>query len=301
MQHIHRKLLLALTTLAVCLAYFAKCSAQTVPSTLKSADSVSEPAVNCVSVQAPLPVTQALRLACLRTPAAHDNISLQKAIIIGFVGGFVRRDDPNHPEVHFARFLSENYPSIRVEVFANHDGASALRSVLQFLDIDKDRSRLDPGKQQANIIIYGHSWGASQAVTLARQLGRLGVPVSLTIQVDSVRKPGQDDSTIPDNVSNAVNLYQTQGLIHGQSAIRAADPQRTNIIGNIHMTYERHEINCNNYPLLARVFNRGHHQIENDPHVWEEVESLIDAEVSSRSLSAEALRPSCQSDRCPAP
>jgi hypothetical protein len=110
--------------------------------------------------------------------------------------------------------------------------------------------------------------------------------VLLTIQVDSVSKPGQGDITIPPNVSHAVNFYQSSGLLHGHSEILAVDPERTNIIGNFHMTYKDHPVNCDKFPWFARVFTKPHIEIENDPRVWAEAASLIDAELSgSRSIA----------------
>ena len=79
-------------------------------------------------------------------------------------------------------------------------------------------------KQKARIVIFGHSWGASETVTLARKLERDGIPVLLTIQVDSVAKVGQNDSVIPANVGQAINFYQPDGIMHGRPQIRAADP-----------------------------------------------------------------------------
>ena len=59
------------------------------------------------------------------------------------------------------------------------------------------------------IIIYGHSWGASETIALARKLGHRNIPGLLTIQVDSIAKPRGRDAVIPPNVANAVNFYQT--------------------------------------------------------------------------------------------
>src|ERR1035437_7030920 len=84
-------------------------------------------------------VKAALGLVCLRERLGTRNIMLRNAIVIGFVGGFVRRDDLNHPEVQFAAYLRDSYPSIvHVEVFANHDGKRALRRVLELLGSDGD-------------------------------------------------------------------------------------------------------------------------------------------------------------------
>lgn len=231
----------------------------------------------------------ALRLVCLRDNSAGRNLAVQKAIIIGFVGGFVRSDDIRHPEVEFAAHLREIYPSaVHTEVFANHDGLHALQRVLALLHEDGTEGRSSRDKQPTTIIIYGHSWGGSQAVTLARELGQMGIPVSLIIQVDSVHKPGHEDAVIPPNVHNAVNFYQTRGLIHGRSRIRAADPERTRIVGNFLMSYQDRHINCDNYPWIARRLNRPHHEIENDPRVWEQIAAMIESELVQRIPPLEA-------------
>jgi hypothetical protein len=243
----------------------------------------------CQKSNADQSVQAALRLVCLRERLGAEDIALSNLMVIGFVGGFVRHDDVRHPEVRFAGLLREKYPSVvRAEVFSNHDGKKALRRVLLLLDTNRDGVLTDGEKVQASIIIYGHSWGGSQAVTLARQLGQKSVPVLLTIQVDSVQKPGHDDAVIPPNVRDAINFYQTKGLIHGRSSIRPADPSRTNIIGNVQMTYQDRRINCDNYPWIARHLNKPHHEIENDPLVWQQIASMIDNELSKSRAVVEA-------------
>lgn len=235
----------------------------------------------CQETFAPPSLKDALRQVCLRKPAAKIDSSIPETIIIGFVGGFVKRNDANHPEVQFAAYLRDRYASgIHVEVFSNHAGREAFRRVEQVLDTDRDGVLSAAEKRQARIIIYGHSWGASETVSFARELGRQHIPVLLTIQLDSIAKPGQRDSTIPTNVASAVNFYQSGGLLHGRSEILAADPTRTEIIGNFQMSYRKHPINCDNYPWLARTFNKPHHEIENDPRVWDQLASLIDSELS---------------------
>ncbi len=234
-----------------------------------------------------------LRLVCFRDNYGIRNMVVEKTIIIGFVGGFVRSSDIKHPEVQFAARLREAYPStVHAEVFANHDGKHALRRVLQLLSEDEVGVPTALQKDKASVIIYGHSWGASQAVTLARDLGRLDIPVSLAILVDSVHKPGHDDAVIPPNVRNFVNFYQTRGLIHGRSHIRASDPGRTKMIGNFRMLYEERHIDCGNYPWIARHLNKPHHEIENDPLVWEQITSMIDSELFKRNSVVEASSPS---------
>jgi hypothetical protein len=197
-------------------------------------------------------------------------------IVIGFVGGYVRHDNPVHGGVRVAAQLLKDYPSgVYVKVFENHSGEYAHREILRLLDTDHDGKLSPEEKQDARIIIYGHSWGASETVTLARKLQDDGIPVLLTIQVDSVAKSGEDDSLIPANVAQAVNFYQLNGFIHGRAEIRAADPSRTQIIGNYRFDYPSNPVRCHGYPWYAWIFEKPHIEIECDPAVLSRVASLI--------------------------
>jgi len=214
-----------------------------------------------------------------------------QTIVIGFVGGFVRHDDPVHSGVQLAARLREDYPSgVYVNTFENHQGEQAHREVLRLLDTDHDGALSADEKHNARVVIYGHSWGGSETVALANQLNRDGIPVLLTIQVDSVAKPGEDDSVIPANVEQAINFYQSDGLLHGRPAIRAADPPRTRILGNFRQDYAAKPIRCDAYPWWDRIFMKSHIEIECDPRVWKQVESLIRTKLPppTRVLSAPA-------------
>jgi hypothetical protein len=206
----------------------------------------------------------------------ETNLPAPAAIVIGFVGGRVRRDNAVHSEVQLANRLEHDYPSgVQVRMFENRRGQQARLEILGLLDTNHDGKLSPDEKRDARIAIYGHSWGASETVTLARALGKEGIPVLLTVQVDSVTKPGEDDESIPANVAQAVNFYQDTGLLHGRPRIRAADASRTQILGNFQFDYTTNSVNCEGYPWYARVFMKPHIEIESDPSVWGQVESLI--------------------------
>ena len=153
-----------LLTLAACLTCLSNVKAQAVqprPTQKDIVEAADASVAPCQTIRAGEPVKEALQLACLRTNVIDDSVSIRNAIIIGFVGGFVKHDDLNHPEVNFALLLHEIHPSIHAQVFANHEGKKALRRVLQFLDTNRDGIITASEKEQASIIIYGHSWGAS--------------------------------------------------------------------------------------------------------------------------------------------
>jgi hypothetical protein len=202
--------------------------------------------------------------------------TMPPVIVIGFVGGFIKHDNLVHSEVQLAARLRKAYPSgVDVETFESYRGEKARKKILGLLDTNHDGTLTPDEKHNARIIIYGHSWGGSEAIALARELERDGIPVLLTIQVDSISKIHQNDAVIPANVAQAVNFYQPNGLLHGQSEIRAADPTRTSIIGNFRFDYKASPYNCDEYPWYDRIFVKPHTQIECDPSVWKKAESLI--------------------------
>jgi hypothetical protein len=204
------------------------------------------------------------------------------SIVIGFVGGLVRHDDAIHAEVQLANRLEhDSSPGVTVRMFENRRGHPALLEVRRLLDTNHDGTLSPEEKLRARIAIYGHSWGGSETVNLARALGKDGIPVLLTVQVDSVTKPGEDDGSIPSNVAQAANFYQQNGLLHGRARIHAADASRTQILGNFQFDYKNNPVNCDGYPWFARVFMKPHIEIESDPSVWGQVESLIRSRLRS--------------------
>jgi hypothetical protein len=212
--------------------------------------------------------------------AATDSFPTTPVIVIGFVGGFVRHDAMAHSAVQVAARLRRDYPSgVYAEVLENHRREKAHAEIVRLLGGDRDGKLSAEEKRNARIILYGHSWGASEAIALARQLGREGIPVLLTVQVDSVSKRGENDRIIPSNVAEAANFYQPNGFVHGQPRIRAADPAHTRIIGNFRFDYKANPIRCKQYPWYDRIFMKSHTEIECDPKVWTQVEALIDSRL----------------------
>jgi len=243
----------------------------------------------CNDVTLDAQVKNALRQVCMHDRTSENTPVDDRVIVVGFLGGFVKHGDRKHPEVWFAHYLRERYPSIIfAEAYSNHEEEKAVREVLTLLDTNCDGMLSESEKAKARIIIYGHSWGASETTAFAKELGRHAIPVLLTVQVDTVPKPHQKPMLIPPNVERAVNFFETSGgLLHGQSRIVAVDPAQTRIVGNFQMTYQNNHVDCKNFPWFARTFNKPHHEIENDSRVWAQIDVLIDAN----------LRPNRQAER----
>ena len=206
------------------------------------------------------------------------------AIVIGFVGGFVRHENAVHSPVQVAARLKKEYPAgLYVEVFENHRREEAYRKVLQLLDVSRDGKLSDEERRDARIIIYGMSWGGTETVALAKELRAQKIPVLLTVQVDSVGKIGEDGGVIPANVGEAVNFYQDNGLLHGRAEIRAEDAARTKILGNFRYDYKTKPLVCEGYPWWDRLLTKYHTAIECDPAVWGRVEALIRGKLGAET------------------
>jgi hypothetical protein len=261
------------------------------------------PSLRAQQIIASIPADNAaLPSAAAASPAPHQAAARPPLIVIGFAGGFIHRTNSIHGEIALALHLSKQYGArIQSEIFENHHGEEAHREILRLLhlsdsstDNSKGLSSLAGGDESTErtalfssppatplpiIILYGHSWGASEAVDVARQLERDGIPVHLLVAVDGVRKHNHDDAIIPPNVAQAINFYQTEGLLHGRPTISAEDPASTQILDNIHLTYRKNPVPTPNYPWFARTFMHRHIEIENDPRVWNRVEAMISANL----------------------
>jgi hypothetical protein len=212
--------------------------------------------------------------------------STPAAIVVGFLGGFVARDEAHHPEVQMMRDLRQEYPKyVYFGLFENRKVGTAYKAILNILGATQDGTLSDNKKRRACILLFGHSWGASAVVTLARKLASDGIPVTVTVQVDSVAKPFRDDRIIPSNVLQAANFYQVHGLIHGRQRIVPADPSRTTILGNFLFEYKEEPKECRDFPWYARFFTKSHIEIECDPKVWSQVKTLLRSNLPAPAVT----------------
>jgi pimeloyl-ACP methyl ester carboxylesterase len=225
-------------------------------------------------------------------PVSKPLVTASPAIIIGFVGGFVRPDNIHHGPVQLALRVRRSAPQDTfIQVFENRHRRNAYRAILRVLDANHDGVLSLQEKSSARIVLFGHSWGASAAVLLARDLQRAGIPVRLTAQVDSVAKLWQNDAVIPGNVAEAVNYYQTHGLVHGRTQITAADPSKTQILGNYLVDYRKDPVPCSASSWFNRI-TPSHAQSECDTRLWSKIEDLmwrsLGLPVSTASVNAQS-------------
>ncbi len=208
-------------------------------------------------------------------------IAAEDWLIIGFPGG--REKWTNHEQIVVRladRLRARKLSTAHIEVVENKHRKLAIELVRRALDRNRNGQLEPEERDSARVILYGQSMGGAAVVKAARELDTLGVPVRLTVQIDSV---GVGDARIPPNVRRAANLFQSNGvLIRGEKEIRAEDPARTEILGNFPYDYSRRKIilpRTAHVKWYKRLFWTAHTQMEFDPAVWEKAEALILAEL----------------------
>lgn len=204
-----------------------------------------------------------------RTPLGENEI-----LIIGLNGG----REPWNNEQHCVRRLAlklraRNLPNVHVETVENKKRSLAVELITNAMDRNHDGNLDQQERGSARLILYGQSFGGAAVVKLARQLKKIGIPVLLIVQVDSI---GVDDAIIPSNVAAAANLFQRNGwFIRGEPVIRAEDPAKTTIIGNFKYDYSHSTIDISKVSWMKKSFRIAHSRIEHDDAVWDKVEALI--------------------------
>jgi len=231
-----------------------------------------------------------LSCAAIAENTLPANPTAPSQIVIGFVGGFVRHNNPHQQPVKLAQRIRENAPpETYVEVFENRRRKQAYKTVLRLLDSNHDGVLSVEEKSHARIVLFGHSWGAAAAVLLARELERSDIPVLLTVQVDSVAKLWQNDSVIPDNVGQAVNFYQPHGLVHGQQKISAENPAKTQVIGNFLIDYNKIALHCSGLSWFDRYLTPSHAKSQCDAHLWSQIEDMVRQRLTTQSPAENAV------------
>ena len=201
-------------------------------------------------------------------------------IVVGFVGGFVRNNDDRHPEVQMMQRLADfDTYGLHVATFENRNRERAREEIVRWLDTNNDGQLSDGERQNARIILLGHSWGGSAAIRLANELNKNGIPVLMTIQLDSINKGPGDDCVIPPNVAQALNFYQTRGLLHGCRTLRPVDANRTRLIGNLRFEYATQPAGCRSYSWFNRHIFKTHNAMDCDSQVWAIVEGKIQTQL----------------------
>ena len=130
-----------------------------------------------------------------QTPLKGD-----QTLILGFLGGLERWDDESRGVRKLAiKIDALKLSNVHIETLENRKRDLAIRFIRNTFDHDQNGFLDDRERDSVRLILYGHSLGGAAVVETSRELKRMGVPILLTVQIDSVDLV-YDDHLIPSNV-----------------------------------------------------------------------------------------------------
>jgi len=209
------------------------------------------------------------------TPSGGD-----QALILGFLGGFEPWDDESRGVRKLAiKIDAMKLPNVHVETLENRKRDLAIKLIQNTFDLDQNGFLDDWERNSARLILYGHSLGGAAVVEISHELKKMGIPILLTVQIDSVGLV-YDDHVIPSNVKRAANLFQNDGwILQGQDKIEPEDPSKTKVIANIRFDYRYKNVDMSSLSWERRLFSTPHVKMDADPEVWATVEQMILSEI----------------------
>ena len=207
-------------------------------------------------------------------------IDENQTLILGFLGGRENWDESSRGVRQLAvKIDSLNLPDVHIETLENRKRDLAMELIHNALDNNRDGYLDERERATARLIMFGHSLGGAAVVKLSHNLRDMGIPVLLTVQIDSVGFT-YEDHVIPSNVRSAANLYQLDGwLLVGEDEIVPEDPDKTIIIANLKFDYKDKEVDMSGVPWKRRLLSIPHSKMDADPEVWNTVEQLILSEI----------------------
>ena len=163
-----------------------------------------------------------------------------RVVVVGYTGGL---DTPGNPYSGIVeirdRLRALNHPDLCVRTFSAYTWWHGYHWVRSKFGIAGSQvlssEELAAGPK---VIVYGHSFGGWATHSLSRRLQGNGIPVVLTVQIDTV---GIKDTAVPTNVGEAANYHRKAFFPpYGQSEIYATDPGKTRILGNFYIAHVNH-------------------------------------------------------------
>src|SRR6516225_125484 len=101
-------LILAISFLGLVHAFAPRASAQQADAGMTNIREVNSLGTSvCEETEINPQVREALRLICIRTGADEKRPATSGLIVVGFLGGFAKSGDSNHPEVWFGAYLRQ--------------------------------------------------------------------------------------------------------------------------------------------------------------------------------------------------
>jgi hypothetical protein len=187
-----------------------------------------------------------------------------RLLVVGFTGGTEAPDWDSSGVVQIRyRLQNLHQPGLCVHTFSAYYWWLSKAWVRERFGATADE-QLTPEQiaKGPKVIIYGHSFGGWATMSLARDLQAQGIPIELTVQMDSI---GITDRTVPPNVKEAANYYERQTFVlQGRGRIHAHDKKKTKILGNYKLDGYVH-YNISRSPQISDLIVNKAQAIYEDP------------------------------------
>jgi len=166
------------------------------------------------------------------TEAAVSHDHSCKILYAGFVGAMESSNRKGSGVVQIRDVLRGSaYPDVCSESFIPLSWESCRNWILRQFPAHSGPFTQAEIDEAPRIILLGHSTGGWAMLKVARDLRDKGIPVELTVQLDSV---GITDYTVPRNVKRSAIFHARDFLmLLTTKNIRMEDPQQTKLVANI--------------------------------------------------------------------
>jgi hypothetical protein len=155
-----------------------------------------------------------------------------RILYAGFVGAMESSNRKGSGVVQIRDVLrGSDYPDVCSESFIPLSWESCRNWILHQFPAHSGPFTQAEIDEAPRIILLGHSTGGWAMLKVARDLRNKGIPVELTVQLDSV---GITDYTVPSNVKMSAIFHARDFLmLLTTKNIRMEDPQRTKLVANV--------------------------------------------------------------------
>jgi len=153
-------------------------------------------------------------------------------VYLGIVGGTEPSNNSHSGVVQIRDVLrGPTFPDVCAKSFSPYFWTSGFHWVLTHFPSHPGPLTKDELEKTPKIILVGHSLGGWAVLSVARNLNRKGIPVELSVQIDSV---GITDHTVPRNVKAAAIFHANDAMfLLTTKTIKLEDPSRSKLDENI--------------------------------------------------------------------
>jgi hypothetical protein len=177
-----------------------------------------------------------------------------KIIYLGMVGALELANNSRSGLVQIRETLGQSaYPDVCAKTFSPYVWRSGLHYVLKHFPSHPGPLTQEDLDHAPKVVLVGHSMGGWAVISVARNLKSRGIPVELSIQVDSV---GITDQTVPNNVKAAA-IFHARDILTFMTTkkIRAEEPSQTKLLANVLVRGAGHESVTRDARIREMVMN----------------------------------------------